>query len=164
MDLICFVIGYVFAAFELNVGVVDILPAAAGFALLTVCAVLLIRRKKIPAWSLIPGFIGLVCAVLLLILKRTLLWGWIRVAAYAALLIWMFILIQATAPDSEKGSVQQIRKKSLRMAQIILLLLAVFGGLLSLTTALSVILIVLEALLVLYVIVAVSRDWPGRAV
>ncbi|MBQ5959563.1 MAG: hypothetical protein IJL53_02735 [Firmicutes bacterium] len=164
MDLICFVIGYIFAAFELNVGVVDILPDAAGFALLAVSALLLIRKRKMPGWSVVPILIGLVGSILLLILKRSMLWWWIRLADHAALLIWMFLLFRTALPGVEKGSVQQIQKKTLRLSQIILLLLAAFGGLLSLTTALSVILIVLEALLVLYVIVAVSRDWPGRTV
>lgn len=164
MDLICFVIGYIFAAFELNVGVVDILPDAVGFALLVVSALLLIRKKKMPGWSVIPILIGFAGSVLLIILKRSMLWWWIRLADHAALLIWMFILFRAAAPAAEKGSVQQIRVKTLRLSQFILLLLTVFGGLLSLTMALSVVLIVLEALLVLYVIVAVSRDWPGRTV
>ena len=164
MDLFCFVIGYLFAAFELNVGIVDILPDVVGFVFLTICSLLLIRKKVLPVWSVILSGLGLIGSVLILVLDRSMLWWWIRLADHAVLLVWMFILFHAALPDAEKGSVARIRKQTLRLAQIILLLLVIFGGMLSLTTALSAIVVAIEALLVIYVIVAVSRDWPGRTV
>lgn len=164
MSLVIFIAGFILASLDIVVGVTDVLPDCAGFALMLAGLIPAALRRRFSPLQLIWPLLALCGSILLLFSGNTLWTLLLTLGMSICFFICMWQLFRVMFPDRPKGSMDGILFQTMLTAQFFLVISKTFSGLLSAIEVVGIILLFFQILIMLYEIVITCRRWPVRTI
>lgn len=164
MSLVLFAAGMILAFLDLVIGQVDILPDCAGFLLLLLGMIPLLTHKKLSIFYILCPILGLFCSFARLFV-RTDSWALLLLLFQScAGFLLIFFLARCMYPSRSKGSDDSLRFQSLLTAHFFLMITKLFAGFLGLIELLGILVLLFQAVILIYEVVTVCRHWPARPI